>query len=51
MKVDTKILVGITGGIASGKSTVSRFWAAYAKSPLIDIDSICGRLLEKNNPG
>ena len=44
-------LIGITGGIGSGKSTVSRFWSAYAKLPLIDIDQLCRKLLEVEKPG
>ena len=48
---DKKILVGITGGIGSGKSTVSRYWASYAGLLRIDIDKICARLLEKGKAG
>lgn len=43
--------IGITGGIGSGKSTVSRFWAVYAQLPLIDIDQLCRELLEIEMPG
>ena len=46
-----KFLIGITGGIGSGKSTVSRFWSLYSKLSLIDIDKICALLLQKNEPG
>ncbi|MCL7488205.1 MAG: dephospho-CoA kinase [Desulfobulbaceae bacterium] len=44
-------LIGITGGIGSGKSCVSRFWAAYARLPRIDIDQVCRELLEVEMPG
>ena len=47
----TKNFIAITGGIGSGKSTVSRFWSAYAKLPLIDIDQLCRELLEVKMPG
>jgi len=43
-------LIGITGGIGSGKSSVSRFWSAYAGLPRIDIDLICRELLEVGMP-
>ena len=49
--MSTNNLIGITGGIGSGKSTVSRFWSAYAKLPLIDIDLLCRKLLEVEMPG
>lgn len=44
-------LVGITGGMGSGKSTVSRFWAAFMGLPRIDIDEVCRQLLERDMPG
>ena len=44
-------LIGITGGIGSGKSSVSRFLAAYTKLPLVDIDQLCRELLEVDMPG
>ncbi len=43
--------IGITGGIGSGKSSVSRFWSSYAGLPLIDIDKGCRELLEIGMPG
>lgn len=49
--VEEKILIGITGGIGSGKSTVSRYWAAHFKLTRIDIDGICAMLLQKGRPG
>ena len=44
-------LIAITGGIGSGKSSISCFWAAYAKLPLVDIDQLCRELLEVDMPG
>jgi dephospho-CoA kinase len=51
MKLDGASLIAVTGGIGSGKSRVSRYWAACAGLPLIDIDAICAKLLEKGNAG
>lgn len=45
------MLIGITGGLGSGKSTVSRFWARYMCLPLIDIDMLCRGLLAQGEPG
>ena len=47
----TTVLIGITGGIGSGKSTVSRFWSRYMDLPLVDIDTVCRNLLEKGQAG
>lgn len=44
-------IVGITGGIGSGKSCVSRLLASYCNIPLINIDQRCKDLLEKGAPG
>lgn len=44
-------MIGITGTIGSGKSSVSRFWAAYSGLPLIDIDLLCRELLVVDRPG
>lgn len=49
--METTILIGITGGLGSGKSTVSRFWARYMQLPLVDIDMVCRKLLAKGEPG
>lgn len=46
-----KRFIGITGSIGSGKSTVSRFWAAWTGLALIDIDLLCRELLEAGKPG
>lgn len=48
---NTATLVAITGGIGSGKSRVSRFWAEYMALPRIDIDEVCRELLLNGNPG
>jgi len=45
------LLLGITGGIGSGKSSVSRLLASYCQAPLIDIDQCCRHLLARNQPG
>lgn len=44
-------LIGITGTIGSGKSSVCRFLAGYAGLPLIDIDQLCRDLLVVDQPG
>jgi dephospho-CoA kinase len=44
-------LIGITGGIGAGKSTVSRFWSRYMDLPLVDIDAVCRQLLAKGQAG
>ncbi|NIA04396.1 MAG: dephospho-CoA kinase [Proteobacteria bacterium] len=45
------ILIGITGGIGSGKSTVGRFWSSHYNLPLFDLDAMCRLLLEPGEPG
>ncbi|ADW18616.1 dephospho-CoA kinase [Desulfobulbus propionicus DSM 2032] len=44
-------LLGITGGIGSGKSCVSRLLASYCLAPLIDVDQCCRHLLDIDQPG
>lgn len=44
-------LLGVTGGIASGKSSVSRLLASYCQAPLVDVDQCCRHLMECNQPG
>lgn len=44
-------VLGITGGIGSGKSCVSRLLASYCLVPLIDVDQCCRHLLEIDQPG
>ncbi|MEE2717291.1 MAG: dephospho-CoA kinase [SAR324 cluster bacterium] len=44
------ILIGLTGGIASGKSTVAR-WVAEAGIPTLNADELGHRLLRSGHPG
>lgn len=44
-------IIGITGGIGSGKSLVSRFLADLGDWPLLDVDQICRQLLMPQAPG
>lgn len=44
-------VLGITGGIGSGKSCVSRLLASYCLVPLIDVDLCCRQLLAAGQPG
>jgi len=44
-------ILGITGGIGSGKSSVGRLLASYCLAPLIDVDQCCRHLLEIGQPG
>ncbi|MCL2340863.1 MAG: dephospho-CoA kinase [Proteobacteria bacterium] len=44
-------ILGITGGIGSGKSCVGRLLASYCLAPLIDADQCCRHLLEIDQPG
>ena len=44
-------LLGITGGIGSGKSRVSRLLASVCAAPLVDLDQCCRSLLEVGQPG
>ena len=44
-------VLGITGGIGSGKSAVSRLLASYCLKPLIDVDQCCRHLLDVGQPG
>lgn len=47
----SSFVLGITGGIGSGKSCVSRLLASYCLAPLVDIDQCCRHLLEIEQPG
>ena len=44
------ILIGLTGGIASGKSTVLQY-LRYQGYPIIDADKLGHKVLESGNPG
>lgn len=44
-------IIGITGGIGTGKSCVSRLLSGYCNAPLIDIDQCCRQLLFKGKAG
>ena len=43
--------IGLTGGIASGKSSVSKFLSGLLGGEHIDADEICRQLLEPNEEG
>ena len=44
-------VIGITGGMGSGKSRVSRCWAKKFHLPLVDLDQVCRQLLEPGQSG
>ncbi len=44
-------VIGISGGIGSGKSRVSRFWSNHFSLPLIDLDAVCRDLLRPGEAG
>lgn len=48
---ENKKIIGITGGIGSGKSSVCEYWAALTGLPHINIDGVCAQLLEKEQVG
>jgi dephospho-CoA kinase len=50
-KITGRSLVGITGGIGSGKSRVCRFLARQYRFPVIDLDAICKQLLMPEESG
>ena len=43
--------IAVTGGIATGKSTVARLLAKCLKTDVVDADVICRNLLNKGQPG
>ncbi len=45
------MLIGITGGICSGKSSVAAYWSRCFQLELIDLDAICRDLLTLEQPG
>jgi dephospho-CoA kinase len=44
-------LIGVTGGIGSGKSRTCRYLASICRAPVIDLDLICRDLLVVGAPG
>jgi dephospho-CoA kinase len=46
-----QLVVGITGGIGSGKSRVTACLAEICGLPVISLDDICRELLDVGNPG
>ena len=46
-----KLIVGITGGIGSGKSRVCQYLAEICHLPVVNLDIICKDLLAKGAPG
>lgn len=44
-------VVGITGGVGAGKSSVARFLAERSGVPLIDADQVCRELLQPGRAG
>lgn len=54
MQVERRVeqqVIGITGGIGSGKSRVSSFLAEEYKFPLLNLDKICRDLLQPQEAG
>ncbi len=47
---DRHIRIGLTGGIASGKSTVTRLFAAHGV-PVIDLDQVAREVVAPGQPG
>jgi dephospho-CoA kinase len=45
------MIIGITGGIGSGKSRVANYWSRVFDLSLIDLDKICRGLLTRGQPG
>lgn len=46
-----KTVIGVTGGIGSGKSRVCAYLAERCRLPLIDLDAVCRQLLLPQAPG
>ena len=44
-------LIGLTGNIASGKSTVSKIFQNEFKVPIVDADLIARQVVEPNTTG
>ncbi len=47
----TRLVVGVSGGIGSGKSRVCRFWSCHFSLPHIDLDALCRDLLQPGAEG
>jgi dephospho-CoA kinase len=47
---DTRLRIGLTGGIASGKSTVARLFAERGV-PVIDLDLLAREVVQPGEPG
>ncbi len=45
------MIIGITGGIGSGKSRVAGYWSMMFCLKLLSLDEICRQLLVKEKPG
>jgi len=43
--------IGLTGGIASGKSTITNFIRKYKKIPILDADNLAKELIKPNTYG
>lgn len=50
MCVTSRRLIGLTGGIATGKTTVSRYLADTYKLPILDADIYAREAVEPNSP-
>ncbi len=45
------MIIGITGGICSGKSQVSRYWATIFRLSYLNVDAVCRDLLASGASG
>jgi dephospho-CoA kinase len=45
------MIIGITGCIGSGKSSVAGYWSMMFRLKLLNLDEVCRRLLIKEKPG
>jgi dephospho-CoA kinase len=50
MKKDKQLIIGLTGGIATGKSTVSNYLAEKYLIPILDADLIAKEAVKINTP-
>jgi len=49
--INTQRRIGLTGGIASGKSTITNYIRTYKKIPILDADNIGRELIKPNTVG